>query len=242
MDWSKAKTILIIALLFTNIFLLVTYGFNDDGRSDVPDEDTLLEVLEAHDIYLETSVPRTHGDMPVLSIAYADIDDEELELAISQADAVSAENATEATYKKAADRLIEKLGLASDAVSLESVEISGDTAVVSYGCAADEVSVDGCYMRCTFEKGKITDFEFSRIKPGSLSKSKLETVSAAVALMTFMNEKDDDEKVYIQDIEMVYWIDEESSPVQEAVTDVAFPFWKISYNDGKVKHIEAYEQ
>ena len=242
MDWSKAKTILIMALLFTNIFLIATYGFKGNDKNEIADEQTLLQVLENHDIYLETEIPRTHEDMPVLSIAYADIDEEALDLAISQSKAVSAAKPTDAMYKREADRLIERLGLSNDNVVLDGVRIKGRFVTVTYSCEADGVPVDGCYMKCVFKDGEIESFEYSRIKPVSVSKGKQSTISAAVALMKFMNEVETDEKIYIQDIAMVYWVDEESFEVQEAVADVAFPFWKISYNDGQVKHIEAYEQ
>ncbi len=242
MDWSKAKTILIIALLFTNIFLIATYGFHKGDKDEIADEDTLLQVLSAHDIYLETEIPRVHEDMPVLSIAYADLSEDELQRAISQAEAVSAEKPTDAMYKREADRLIERLGFSNDNVVLDGVSIKGRRVSVSYSCEAAGVPVDGCYMKCVFKDGVIENFEYSRIKPVSVSKGKQATISAAVALMKFMNECEAGEKIYIQDIEMVYWIDEESVEAVEAVADVAFPFWKISYNDGQVMHIEAYEQ
>lgn len=38
MDWTKAKTILIIALLITNIFLLVTYTLSNSDNETSEEE------------------------------------------------------------------------------------------------------------------------------------------------------------------------------------------------------------
>lgn len=242
MDWSKAKTILIIALLFTNIFLIITYGFKGSDKGEITDEQALLDVLASQNIYLDTEIPKTHSDMAALSIEFADVDQDILERAIEEANVISSGNATEATYKKEADRLIENVGLMSDSVVLDNVEMQGRNVTVSYKNEVNDVPVDGCYMRCSFKDGKIESFDYSRIKPESLSKNKRSTISAAVALMTFMNENTQAEDIHINSIEMVYWLDEEWFESSEAVADTAFAFWKITYNGDNVKHIEAYEQ
>ena len=45
MDWTKAKTILIVALLATNLFLILTYGL-DRLEPEREKRDALLTILE----------------------------------------------------------------------------------------------------------------------------------------------------------------------------------------------------
>ena len=48
-----------------------------------------------------------------------------------------------------------------------------------------------------------------------------------------MSENTDEEKIYVQDISLVYWLDSSVFDTESPVTDTAFPAWKITYNRGK---------
>ena len=84
MDWSKAKNVLIIAFIITNIFLIFHIQkdmFNKDALSS-RNEDKIKEVihiLEERGIKVETVVPMEVVELPVLEVEYITHDTEELE-------------------------------------------------------------------------------------------------------------------------------------------------------------------
>lgn len=73
MDWSKAKTILIVALIITNLFLAYFLFWNQ------PETDSLLspqfleeveELLGRNGIVLNTEIPVDHGELYNLTVEY----------------------------------------------------------------------------------------------------------------------------------------------------------------------------
>ena len=86
MDWTKAKTILIIALIITDIFLIATYVQKDDN-GELRNEKALLSVLEENQIFIGIErIPEKHEDMPTLSAEYRSVTQEEVEALIESTD------------------------------------------------------------------------------------------------------------------------------------------------------------
>jgi hypothetical protein len=57
-----------------------------------------------------------------------------------------------------------------------------------------------------------------------------------------MSEKTTEGKIYVEGLSLVYWLDSSVFDAESPVTDTAFPAWKITYNNGKIQHILAWEQ
>lgn len=74
MDWSKAKNILIIALLIINIILGKTYI--DKERADLEkiysQTDAAIEYIENRGVQIECAVPRDVIDVSVLTLRFKD--------------------------------------------------------------------------------------------------------------------------------------------------------------------------
>jgi len=155
MNWSKAKTILIIALLVTDLFLIFTYGKFGFGSDEFRDYKALSEFLAQKNIFVDAGIiPKEHKDMAV--------------------------------------QFVQKEG--------------------------DELKAIGFHDK------------------------KQKTISAAQGLLLFMTQNEKEEAVYIESINMVYWLDESNLNTETAVSaDTAFPVWKIVYNGGEVSYIDAFE-
>ena len=155
MNWAKAKTILIIALIITDVFLIFTYGKFGAGNDEFKDHKALSEFLAQKNIFVDTeAIPSKHQDMAVVF-----------------------------------------------------VQKEGD--------------------------------DFKVIESSS---KKQKTISAAQGLLLFMMQKSGGESIYIESIDMVYWLDESSVDTETAVSaDTAFPVWKIIYNGGEISYIDAFE-
>ena len=241
MDWTKAKTILIIALIFTNLFLILTYGFKGHDDSVATDDSALIQVLESKNIYLQTEIPKKHRNMSALTVEHTDIDEDEVKALLSQQKAVGTEE-KDSAYIEAAGDFINYIGAMTEHVQFDEVIRLDDKVTVSYKCQINEYSVEESYIRCIFEGGRLKSFDRLWIEPTHLSKKKTSTISAAVALVTFMAEQTEEEKIYVENMEMVYWVADTSYESQTTITDTAFPAWKITYNDGKKAYIDAIER
>ena len=63
MDWTKAKTILIVALIGTNIFLVFTFGFNESTQKAPNIREALVSVLSNNNITLTADIPEKQGEL-----------------------------------------------------------------------------------------------------------------------------------------------------------------------------------
>jgi len=240
MDWSKAKTVIILALLAVNIFLLATYGFDFEDGNDVEDESALIEILADRGINIECDIPKTHEDMPMVNVKHKYLSDEEIHDAMESVKLDLNNEQTEASYKNAADKVIENLGIMGETLYVNSININGKSAEISYCNMINGIAIEPCYIVCKFNKGKMVDFEYKWLDVVNVS-SELNIISAAVALMDFTTEAKDELPLTVNEINLVYYLDEDAG-YENAVSDTAFASWEIRYNGDKYKHIVAYEQ
>jgi len=93
MNWPRAKTILIIALIITNVFLVITYGDFNFRADEFRDHKALSEFLAQKNIFVDAEIiPKENRDMPVLFVQKLEIDREQINRALSS-QGVSAEQA-----------------------------------------------------------------------------------------------------------------------------------------------------
>ncbi|EOD00187.1 two-component system regulatory protein YycI [Caldisalinibacter kiritimatiensis] len=102
MDWSKAKNILIVAFIITNLILLYVISDNDLGYDTYPSlqEDFLEDVrssLAEKDINLNIDIPKEIPSLPFLNIAYEVYDASE-ELAYRFLEEYTKDKSKENTY------------------------------------------------------------------------------------------------------------------------------------------------
>ena len=242
MDWARAKTILIIALLITDLLLIFTYGGFNFKAESFKDSRALSEFLAQKDIYVdEKQIPLKHSNMPVLYLHSEEPGDAESRIteALKGPDFVM----TGEDYKKTADAFLKAAGLDYDTATFEGIETSGEYTKVVYKNIFHNVKVEKSYIICTFKDGVLVDCDHYWLKAERFHNKKQETISAASALLLFMSEARDEghKDIQIDSIEMVYWLDESVSVGTPVLEDTALPAWKISYNGGYAAYIDAYE-
>lgn len=237
MDWTKAKTILIIALLATNLFLLGSHAMRHGGVGDEENGAALLQILASRNIMLEVEVPKNHKPMPILQGEYVDASDEEVE-ALIEGSRKNEPCESRDDYIKAAEDFITYLGMMDESVALTDVtEEKGKTQVL-FESRIGPVEVAGNYMQCTFENGRISGFKYRWLKAAGMSQRKANIISAAAALLTLENTEG--KEIRITGINLVYHVPENSDvDYGSAVSDTAFPTWEICTGDGERIYVEA---
>ncbi|MBR0597702.1 two-component system regulatory protein YycI [Sinanaerobacter chloroacetimidivorans] len=244
MDWTKAKNILIVALLVTNLVLVLTYAFRDNSFSST-DEDVLkdtIELLESKNIYIETTIPSKHSRMPVLSVEYDKINQDLVDKQLEQQKALPKGERSDDNIVEMTKDFLERCGMLTENVTFESVERRGEQITVAYKNYFNDIAIEENYIIFSVYEGKIDQVQRFWVNPIETGKTKKEIIPAVDALIKFMSENEEDAKVYVEDISLVYWLDSESFDAESPVSDTAFPAWKITYNQGKIKYVMAYEQ
>lgn len=247
MEWSRIKSILIIALVLTNIFLIIMIIFvNGDDRSapSTSFEDT-LRVLEMNGITVSCDTDIPLSKMAALTLTY----DSKNGTTFYTTDPGNYRELNEKSAKKMADSFLRKHKEYKDilgelvfeaAQPLESAGVS-QTYTVSYGGYFRDYRMTDCYLVCYVTPYGVTSVERHWVKADESTEA-FEPVPLSQALLTYVAEPFDNgyaiKNQNITDISLVYSV---VTQVGENVsTDTAFPTWKITTDNGLINIVPAY--
>lgn len=242
MDWTKAKTILIIALLVTNIFLFVTYTMSnaDNGPSEEELLSETIALLEEKKIYVKGNLPNVHQKMPVLMVEYDRLDPDFLRGKLSEQTPLDGERESREGILKTTEAFLKNCGIWSPNVVLNKVDQQESKTYIHYRNEYEGILVEDSYIICTVENGIITEIDRFWLKPTGFGQAKKATISASAALINLMRSKDERDAILVEDMELVYWLNPSDYEGETAISDTALPAWKITYNGGQIRHIPAY--
>ncbi|MDD2190852.1 MAG: two-component system regulatory protein YycI [Eubacteriales bacterium] len=244
MDWTKAKSILIVALIVTNLVLIATY-FYQEYQSKSNEEElraATIKLLESKNIFVETEIPEEHSRMPKLTVQYDKMNQDIIEEQLANQKALTPEDMTDDNIMELTAAFIENCGLMTENVTFDRIEHTGEDIRITYKNYLNGYAIEESYIIFTVTDGKISEMKRFWLNPIEVSEIKKEVISAIAALIGFMSENTEYERIHVQDISLVYWLDSGSFDAESPVTDTAFPAWKITYNRGKIQYISAWEQ
>lgn len=245
MDWTKAKSILILALIFTNLVLLGTYLFQNDrfGSDEKMMQVATIKLLEEKNIFVETEIPeRQKKRMPKLTVQYDTLNEELIQEKLAGLKPLPPAERSEDNLIDMTDRFLEECGLMTENVTFDSIHENGSETSIRYKNYIDGIAIEESHIICDIQDGRITKLSRYWLNPVEVNDTDKEVIPAAAALIKFMSENTEEEKIHVQDISLVYWLDSSVFDAESPVTDTAFPAWKITYNGGKIHHILAWEQ
>lgn len=174
MDWTKAKTILIIALLITNIFLLVTYTLSNSDN-ETSEEELLREtiaLLEEKNIYVKGELPSVYQKMPVLMVQYDRLDPDFLHQKLAEQIPMERESRSRKEIVKRVEAFLKDCGIWSPNVILDKVEQQDNKTYVHYKNEYEGYLVEDSYIICTVENGVITEVDRFWLKPKGFGQAK----------------------------------------------------------------------
>ena len=242
MDWSKAKTILIISLLVTNLILLATLYFKN-MKSNAEDNDLLLEILAASNIQVDSGIPKKPGNMAALYVKAEILSPSESgqdlsEILFHEGRADDPEDAE--SVKLFADELLEKNELKDKNTYFSSIEKHELSWIVNYTDIYNGIPIEESYIKLHINNGEYSGIERKWYRPISLHNQKGEVISPVKALMQLLPEKKEDEVLIITDIELVYWVDVNNTYILSPINDTAIPAWKITDSTGHIRYTGGY--
>lgn len=247
MDWTKAKNIIITALIVTNLVLIgsLYVKFNDKQEMEKKELSDTISVLESRNITVNTTLPKDIGNKPLLYIEYDNADQALIDEKLKSQLGISVEIIDQAAIEKYINEFLAECNILTKNIVLKNIEAKDGVYTVEYKNMVGEIALEDSYIKCTFGDGKIIDFQRIWLKPLDFGKTKREVIPISSALIRFMNKvkegPEKDSNIVISEIELVYWIDTSALDLNSPVSDTAFPAWKFTYNNGEVIHIGAFE-
>jgi len=244
MDWTKAKSILIVALLVTNLVLISAYFLQNNGQKndDREMQDVTVKLLEQKNIFVNTDIPKEHPRMAKLTVRYDKMNETAVEEQLAAQKALPDHEPTDDELISMTTEFITKCNLMTENVTFDSIDRKGPDILVTYKNYIKGIAIEDSYIVCTVRDGKIVDFKRHWLNPVETGSIEKEVIPAGAALIKFMGENSANEKIYLEGISLVYWLDSSAFDAESPVTDTAFPAWKITYNNGKCRYILAWEQ
>lgn len=247
MDWTKAKTILIVALIITNLVLIGTYFYQSNrfNTNEKEMQDVTVKLLADKGIFIETNIPKEHPKMARLMVKYDKMNEDVIKEQMDRQKALTEAEQTDENLISVTSGFIENCGLMTENVTFDRIDRTDDEVLVTYKNYIGKTAIEDSYIICTLKDGKITDFKRYWLNPVDDSDIEKEVIPAVAALVKFMSENTEGEKIHVTDISLVYYLDSNAFDAESPVTDTAFPAWKISYdqaNQEKAKYIMAWEQ
>lgn len=263
MDWGKAKSILIVALLITNIFFLCTYIQLNKEQKETLKGSNVIELLEKHGITLNTSLPKWHSEWGLLEIEYLEIKNSKLtipqsarasfdindELPVISSAALQNERVKN-LYLRDARQVLKYLEVTEDTYRLteyradiESVGDAGEEVPavdveLKFEAIYNEMSVDGLYFILRYRNDELVDIDYKWYK--SLHESrKYSTIPPEAALVKFMGDFEG-KKATIEDIRMMYKVGGAPAGTEPALSDTAAPVWRITLKNGEVFEVDGF--
>jgi hypothetical protein len=247
MDWTKAKNIIIAALIITNLVLIgsLYVKFNDKQEMQKRELNDTISVLESRNITINTTLPKTVGNKPLLYIEYDNADQSLIEEKLKGQVGISSEIIDQSSIEKYINIFFTECNIMTKNIVLKSIVEKNGVYSIEYKNMVGDIALEDSYIKCTFSEGKIIDFQRIWLKPLDFGKTKREVMPISSALIRFMNKikegPDKNSNIVINGIELVYWLDTSALNLNSPVTDTAFPAWKFTYNNGEVIHIGAFE-
>lgn len=246
MDWTKAKTILIAALIITNVLLGVSL-FMIKSDIDVVTSDEInetIEFLNNRNIYIYKEIPQKITAMSVLQVKYTHLSDEEIKQLIQTQNLSSHKSMTKDEAINIAKNFLTEHQLLNEKARIESIDRESDAYTITYKNYYQNILLEECYLKITVENGQIVSVNRWWYTPVKAGNNKKETIPATTALLKFASlQKSTGEEIIVTDIELVYWIEDTSLSIfnmDNTTSDTALPAWKITYNNGEKKYINAY--
>lgn len=240
MDWSKAKNVMIIALLLTNIFLIYACVEKYYEKSAVTDNRSFVSALKQHGIIMQRKIPEGKDKLPILSLSYSDPSDIHIAELLKHSNFEVKNPKKNSGYENVANKFMEKLGFSMTDFFCGNIKQTGDIVKVPYLSTYDGYSIYTQPLYVVFKKGKISDLEGKIAIGVPASKRQISVISPEKALLLFMSEEPrNDKKTVIRDMQLVFWVNNEDVDENELVLDTAFPAWRIIYDDDEVRYIDA---
>lgn len=241
MDWPKAKNLLIIALLATNLFLIwAIFSSKDIIPVDTEIIDQTVSVLEENGIQIYCDIPEEPEKTAVLSVLY---DDTNGTFTYQTEKEPLTDTLTENSAYEIAEGFLKNNNLyTKNTVFFSSAKNSDGNYKITFKNILDGIEIEDCYTTCIVTKNGVSQMERNWLTPSGYGKNKREILPATTILLTYMTDQQAQKiKSSITDISLVYKLYSPYGSEKDPSSDTALPMWRITCSNGSKSYYNAYE-
>ncbi|MCT4594309.1 MAG: two-component system regulatory protein YycI [Anaeromicrobium sp.] len=268
MDWSKAKNILIIGFIITNVFLIYNIQKDMYNRNNVLIVDDKIindtkSILKEKDIGVDTQVPKIVIEMAPLDVEYETYDEDKLkENLVGARGLLTIENNKLLKYRKSsleekyfldresalktAEDFVSKIGFKNKGEEIWHTSEYNNRYEILYKQSYKDMFLEDSYMKVIVSTNGVEAFERIWLKPMEKEKSKREIMPATKALLKVMDDLEEVPRpIIIKDISLGYWFDRSKISfvnAENVKSGTAFPAWRIVLDNKEVKFVSAYDK
>ena len=190
MDWGRAKSILLIVLVATNIFLISVYGIRYEQNKESNSElyNYTISQLEKNNILLNCDIPEHPSRLTALTVQYKEYDSSAVNKALKSAAKKETEAKEDEDFIQAADNFLERCGIKTGENAIrQTVHQDDGQTVVQYENRYENIPLQECYMNVIFMDGKIGSLEGKWMEPVDEGETRLEITEPTTALLSFID-------------------------------------------------------
>lgn len=192
MDWTKSKTILIVALLIADLVLLLF--MYDAYRPDENQQQILkntIAYMKDRGFTISTKIPDGEKKMSYLSVKYETVNQDLLKQALDSQVPLESDSPSKADVQALCDSVIRAAGMFSDSMTTDVIEKTDKGWIVSYKTMVDGIPLEKSDIRCDVQNGRVVSVENEWLEPTGFGSAKKKILPPAEALMNFTFAIDD---------------------------------------------------
>ena len=257
MDWAKAKSILIVAFIITNIILgynLYINQFKDEKKSFFEDSymNRVTEVLKTKNIKILCKVPKYTPQLSRLSVKYEVVDEktkkffekpENIKIVADKkllyTDDITLNSYNIENAKKEGESFLVKHNL-DENVYVKEVSFNKEYIEVNYGEKYKNYFLEQSYMKLKFYKNGKMKFERLWLIPTDENDQKKRVMTSVEAITNIYDKLQQNDNIV--EIQLGYYneIDEKRDLINTKIS-TAFPMWRIKTSSNKYYYTQAFD-
>lgn len=192
MDWTKSKTILIVALLIADLVLILF--MYDAYRPDENQQEILkntIAYMKDRGFTVSGKIPDEEKKMSYLSVKYETVNQDLLKQALDNQTPLESASPSKEEVLALCDSVIRAAGMFSDSMAEDKIVKSDVGWIVTYKTMVDGIPLEKSDIRCEVQNGRVTSVLNEWLEPTGFGSAKKDILPLAEALMNFTFAIDD---------------------------------------------------
>lgn len=186
MDWTKSKTILIVALLIADLVLVLFmyHAYRPDENAQEILNNT-ISYMKDNNFTVSAPIPDGEQKMSYLSVKYETVNQDLLKKALDNQTPLESASPSKEDVLALCDSVIRAAGMFSDSMAEDKIEKSDVGWIVTYKTMVDGIPLEKSDIRCEVQNGRVTSVLNEWLEPTGFGSAKKKILPPAEALMNF---------------------------------------------------------
>lgn len=235
MDWSRAKTILIVIFLVLNIFLIYNLAADESKVVTISQKDIIdvQTILKRSNIELKAQVPNKIKSKSFLKVE----DAPNMKFTINNEPKDNVKGFNQKKIEKYVETYLKSKDIFPEYAQVSNFTKDNNGYEIKYKQVFRDNEIFRSYMNIKLSEKGVTSIESHWFNPVGFIDDVKDIKTPLEALLVFAKDAGGEVKITIDDISLGYYL---SDDIQNASVS-AVPVWRIKASDGSIYYYNAYE-